>query len=266
MDCRGPGAGSTARPPRLAARSAARHRQGQRPPRLPAALMKSAPAFLIYHKSEGEIVTRDDPKGRATVFDALPKLRGCQVDLHRPARLQHRRPDGLHHRRRTGQPADASALEVEREYAVRVLGELTEEMIAQLAGRSGARGRAAQLQSCFAGRRRGRPTNVSRGDQGRPASARCGGLFETLRSHGVAPHAHPLWPRSCCHHCSCGAATEMELDERSGRPGHGRAGRRPPRAGKPAACRTSHTRKPRIRLDHRTGEVRCRSIYFSVSF
>ena len=34
------------------------------------------PRIVMYHKPEGEIVSRDDPDGRPSVFSALPRIRG----------------------------------------------------------------------------------------------------------------------------------------------------------------------------------------------
>src|SRR6185503_11469806 len=36
------------------------------------------PRVLVYHKITGEIVTRDDPQNRPTVFDRLPKAHGAR--------------------------------------------------------------------------------------------------------------------------------------------------------------------------------------------
>ncbi len=87
---------------------------------------------LLYYKPEGEICTRDDPEGRPTVFDHLPKLhRGHwihvgRLDINSSGLLLFSNDGDLVHR--LSHPSH----HVEREYAVRVFGHVDIDMVKRL--------------------------------------------------------------------------------------------------------------------------------------
>ena len=90
------------------------------------------PRVLMYHKPAGEIVTRDDPEGRPTVFAKLPSIgNGKWINV---GRLDYN-TEGLLLFTNSGELANRlmhPRYEVEREYAVRVLGRLSEEQMQRL--------------------------------------------------------------------------------------------------------------------------------------
>ncbi|MFJ4196134.1 23S rRNA pseudouridine(2605) synthase RluB [Pseudomonas sp. NPDC089534] len=93
---------------------------------------ESVRRVIMYNKPDGEICTRDDPEGRPTVFDKLPRpkegrwINIGRLDINTTGLLMFTTDGELANR------LMHPSYEMDREYAVRVRGEVDDEMIDRL--------------------------------------------------------------------------------------------------------------------------------------
>ncbi|WP_285416829.1 23S rRNA pseudouridine(2605) synthase RluB [Pseudomonas sp. efr-133-TYG-5] len=93
---------------------------------------ESVRRVIMYNKPDGEICTRDDPEGRPTVFDKLPRpkegrwINIGRLDINTTGLLMFTTDGELANR------LMHPSYEMDREYAVRVRGEVDDEMIERL--------------------------------------------------------------------------------------------------------------------------------------
>ena len=150
------------------------------------ASISAVPRVLLYHKPLGQLVTRDDPQGRPTVFQALPDLRKGRwiavgrLDINTTGLILFT-DDGDLANRLMHPGAD-----LDREYLVRVFGDVSEKTLRELQSGVELDGRPAAFKSIRpVGQASGHPSGLNR-------------TFRVVLTEGRNREVRRLWEAAGC--------------------------------------------------------------------